>query len=115
MADKETEDGLLIAPKGQRFLSEKEFEDEFLPTHLPSGELFEYEHVKNTPPENVWTIVESGEPDDENWYALPGFHIVNKVGYVTSVFPWTDDIAEAIYFDADELAPPEPEEEDEDD
>jgi hypothetical protein len=103
---------LLHAPEGQRFLSEREFEDEFLPTKLPNGDLLEWEHVRNTPPENVWTIVETGDDEDQNWYALPGFHIVNKLGYVTSVFPWDDNIAEAIYFDTDGF---ETEEEDEDD
>jgi hypothetical protein len=47
---------------------------------------------------NVWTIIESGDDEDGNWYADPGFHRVNVLGYVTSDTPWTDDIAVAIYF-----------------
>jgi hypothetical protein len=108
MAD-DNDKPLLHAPEGERFLTETEFWEEFVPTKKESGDLLDFEDVKDTPPENVWTIVESGNVDedggdDENWYALPGFHRVNVIGYVTSVFPWTDlNIAEAIYFDADDF------------
>lgn len=108
MSENNKEEPLLHAPEGERFLTQEEFENEFLPTQLPNGDLLEWEHVRNTPAENVWTIVDVPGVDedgneDNNLYALPGFHKINKIGYVTSVFPWTDQrIAEAIFFDAED-------------
>lgn len=104
MAEEKKKKPRFSAPRGERFLTESEFHEEFVPTKDADGNLLDYDDVKNTPPEHVWSIVESGEEDDENWYALPGFHVVNVVGYVTSVFPSDETIAEAIYFDAEDFA-----------
>lgn len=85
-------------------MSEAEFTEKFNPqTKDGMGELFDIEDVVNLPKRNVWTIVEGDDEMDENWYALPGFHIVNKVGYVTSETPWDDGVYEAIYFDAKDM------------
>jgi len=35
----------------------------------------------------VWSIIES----DENQYLVPGFHFVNRIGYVLSVAPITQE------------------------
>lgn len=64
----------------------------------PSGDLFQFDDVHNQPLEQVWTIVESGDDVDGNWYAEPGFHIVNKVGYVMTSKPWSESTPDAIYF-----------------
>lgn len=92
-----------------RVLTEDEFFAEFDPQQKPDGDLFDHKDVKHLPYRNVWTIVESGEADDD-WYASPGFHAVNVLGYVTSEKPWTDDIIEAVFFDASDF---EKDEEDE--
>jgi hypothetical protein len=42
--------------------------------------------------------VDSGDDSDGNWYALPGFHVVNKLGYVMTRKPWSDSTPDAIYF-----------------
>jgi hypothetical protein len=80
-------------------LSEKEFQDRFVPQTHPDGNLFDWDQIKHLDYRNVWSIVENDE--NNNWYALPGFHIVNVLGYVTSALPWTDDIDEAMYFEDD--------------
>ena len=86
-------------------LSEAEFEQQYGST-TPDDGYFEYEDVKDAPINHVWTVVEG---DDEfecedgeyrsNLYALPGFHHVNRLGYIRTDKPWTDENIVAIYFD----------------
>lgn len=80
------------------YISEDEFRDDWGVTQKPNGELFEFEDVNTQPINNVWTILESGDGEDGNWYASPGFHIVNRVGYVMTKRPWTNELRDAIYF-----------------
>ena len=80
------------------FISENEFWDEWEVIQKASGDLFEFEDVKDQPLNHVWTILESGDGDDGNWYASPGLHIVNRMGYVMTKRPWADELRDAIYF-----------------
>ncbi len=58
----------------------------------------ELEHVKQQPNQYVWTWVEgdgseSLEPEDEDapahgGYLTPGYHFVNRLGYVITEVPW---------------------------
>jgi hypothetical protein len=36
--------------------------------------------------EYVWTVIEG----DKNWYLCPGYHIVNRMGYVLTSVPWKE-------------------------
>ena len=63
-----------------------------------SGDFFWYEDVITQPLNNVWTVVETGDEDDGSWYAAPGYHVVNKIGYVLTEKPWDNDTPDAIYF-----------------
>ncbi len=94
------------------YISTDEFWDEWGVIQKSDGVMFEFEDVKDEPVNRVWTILESGGGDDGNWYASPGFHVVNRMGYVMTKKPWTDELRDAIYFldDFDH----EDEEEDED-
>jgi hypothetical protein len=98
------------------FISENEFWDEWEVIQKASGDLFEFSDVKDQPLNHVWTILESGDGDDGNWYASPGFHIVNRIGYVMTKRPWTNELRDAIYFldDFDHEAEEDHEESDED-
>lgn len=60
----------------------------------------EHHEVVNAPLQRVWTILDDGGVTDV-LYASPGFHIVNKIGYVITEIPWTDDCKDAIYHDPD--------------
>jgi hypothetical protein len=80
------------------YISEDEFWDEWKVKKKLSGELFEYADVKDQPINNVWTILESSMGNNDNWYASPGFHYVNRLGYVLTRRPWIDECQEAIYF-----------------
>ena len=82
----------------QELISEREFEDVWGVYLRPSGDLFQFDDVRDQPREFVWTIVDSGGDADGNWYAEPGFHIVNKLGYVMTRKPWSDTTPDAIYF-----------------
>ena len=79
-------------------ISEREFEDVWGVYLKPSGDLFQFDDVRNQPLEHVWTIVNSGDDSDGNWYAQPGFHVVNRLGYVMTRKPWSDSTPYAIYF-----------------
>ncbi|WP_395641364.1 DNA cytosine methyltransferase [Rudaea sp.] len=63
-----------------------------------SEDLFCFEHIQDKPINFVWTIVESGIGDDGTWYASPGIHYVNRLGYVMTKKAWIDDTLDAIYF-----------------
>lgn len=79
------------------YISEDEFRDERVVVRKSSGDLFEFADVKDQPFNHVWTILESGDGEDDNWYASPGFHTVNRMGYVMTKRPWTDELRDAIY------------------
>lgn len=79
-------------------ISERDFEAIWGAYVQPSGDLFQFEDVRYQPPTHVWTIVDSGDDTDGNWYALPGFHVVNKLGYAMTRKPWSDSTPDAIYF-----------------
>lgn len=81
-------------------LTEEEFEEQFHPiTKNNEGELFEWADVQQLLDPWVWTVVETGDPINDSWYALPGFHRVNKLGYLRSETPWTDGDVEALWFE----------------
>ncbi len=65
---------------------------------MPSGDLFQFAEVRDKPVRHVWTIVDSGDDADGNWYVRPSFHIVNELGYVVTGRAWTDETRDAIYF-----------------
>ena len=83
---------------GQCLIPEHEFEESWGAYVRPSGDLFTFEEVRNQPHNHVWTIVETGDDSDDNWYAKPGFYVVNVLGYVLTRKPWTDTTPDAIYF-----------------
>ena len=80
------------------YISERDFEYVWGVHLKPSGDLFEYEDVRHQPLTYVWTIVETGDDNDGNWYALPGIHLVNRLGYVMTKKPWNGTTHGAIYF-----------------
>lgn len=59
------------------------------PSDPTEGNHWEHADAVKMPTNQVWTIVEGDEGRD--WWALTGFHIVNKLFYVVTQEPWTDD------------------------
>jgi hypothetical protein len=80
------------------YISEDEFRDGWGVIQKADNGMFDYDDVKDQTLEHVWTIVDTGAYEDENWYAMPGFHIVNKLGYIMTRRAWTADTQDAIYF-----------------
>lgn len=71
-----------------------------------NGDLLCFDDIRSCPDDVIWTVIESGDDSDGSWYAIPGAHLVNALGYVTTTRPWTDETQQAIYFldDLDESA-----------
>jgi hypothetical protein len=80
--------------------TEDEFELEFVSISPPDGEsLWEYKDTLKFPREQVWTVVDDGG-ETESWYAEPGYHIVNVMGYMVTEKPWIDETKSYYwYFD----------------
>ena len=93
-------------------LTEKQFLEKYPPLQVESDEgsyMFDdFERAKRFDREGyqVFTIVDDGG-ETENWYAEPGFHVVNKLGYVVSENQLTpaewDEWQGAIWFEADDV------------
>jgi hypothetical protein len=49
----------------------------------------EYEDVKDLDYHLVWTEVD--DPEGNGTLLLPGFHFVNRLGYIVSEKTWTDE------------------------
>ena len=80
------------------YIQEDDFWENWGVVQKSSGDLFDYEDIKQKPIEYVWTILESGNDEDGNWYASPGIHYVNRIGYILTREPWTNFCRDAIYF-----------------
>lgn len=81
--------------------NEREFEEKYKPIDArPDEGLWTWAEVRaaKIPTERVWTVVETGDPEDGSWYAVPGFHIVNKIDYVVTEVPWEHENIEAVWF-----------------
>jgi hypothetical protein len=81
------------------YISENQFWDEWEVVQKSEGVLFEFDDVKDQPLDRVWTIVESGDIDDDSLYASPGFHIVNRIGFVATKKAWSNEDCDAVYLD----------------
>ena len=79
-------------------ISEDDFWEVWGVQHAADGEPFDYRQARGYPVEHVWTIVESGDDMNETWYAMPGLHYVNRLGYVVTEQPWVEYTLDAIYF-----------------
>lgn len=79
-------------------ITEDDFFDNYVPVEDASGGLLrDFEEVRDMPQCHVWTVVDG---DDGGLYALAGFHVVNRVGYLLTERPWQDEQAEAVYWAA---------------
>ncbi len=82
-------------------ISEDEFWDVWGLITAPDANFLTHDVVRKFPLHHVWTVVDSA--DNCNWYAMPGYHFVNRAGYIMTCKPWEDPTLDAIYY-ADRLA-----------
>lgn len=81
-------------------IGEAEFDYEYCPLPAPSGEsVWEHKETLAYPPEQVWTLIDG---EDGNGYAIAGYHLVNKFGYVVTEKPWQNGDEEALWFEAND-------------
>lgn len=84
-------------------ISEADFHENWGVQVAATGDLLCFDDIQYFPEGKVWTIVASGDDDDGNWYAIPGIHHVNSLGYVTTLRRWHDPMHQAIYYLDDAL------------
>lgn len=68
-----------------------ELSDKFTIRDNPDPQMdqqFQHHEVVDLPLNQVWTVVEG---DSGGLYAVPGFHIVNKLHYAVTEEPWTEE------------------------
>jgi hypothetical protein len=80
---------------------------ELVPNHIDEnaswdGKMFEtfaeqLDFVRSQHPNNIWTIVDI---DYDGMAIIPGYHLVNREGYLITKEPWDDEDVEYVeYFD----------------
>ena len=75
-------------------LTEEQWEIRFTATHEGILERDD-ERLDPNKPRQCWTVLEV----DGVLYVIPGLHLVNAVGYVSTFEPWTDaDLLEEWYW-----------------
>ena len=96
---------------GYDYISEREFDEVWSARGKPSGDLYLFDEISSYPVEHIWTVLESEDAEwneldgDGNWYASPGIHFVNALGYVMTSKPWRTNTPDAIwYLDDDDHA-----------
>ena len=83
-----------------KLLTEEEFDKEFTVIEPPSGEAYwEYNELENTEG-YVWTAAD-GE-DGESIYLTPGYHIVNKIGYIVTEETNEDEEMQVHWYNPEE-------------
>jgi hypothetical protein len=66
--------------------------DEFMETYGQKNEnILDYEDVKDLDLHVVWTLIDADNDAAVESYLSPGFHFVNRLGYIVSKLPWTDE------------------------
>lgn len=77
-------------------ITEDQFDEDFRPVQNPhnkdaswNGCLFEtygveFNFVKSQPKNKVWTVTDEGG-------VVSGLHLVNRVGYIVTEVPWTEE------------------------
>jgi hypothetical protein len=78
--------------------------DEFEDKYGQKSDNVEYEDVKDLDCHVVWTEID--DPEGTATYLIPGFHFVNRLGYIVSNKPWTDEEynegLEVLWFEFDD-------------
>ena len=77
-------------------ISEDDFWNFWHVITAPEADFFTLDVAQKFPLHHVWTVVDSA--DNCNWYAMPGYHFVNRVGYIVTRKPWDDPTLDAAYY-----------------
>jgi hypothetical protein len=96
---------------GYDYISEREFDEVWGARGEPNGDLYFLDEIRSYPVEHIWTVSEGEDVErselsaHRNWYAAPGIHFVNALGYVITSKAWRSNTRDAIwYLDDDDQA-----------
>jgi hypothetical protein len=74
--------------------TEAEFELIFEPLPNPEGsDLWEHAETLTHVPTFVWSVIEI----DGDLFAIPGYHVVNVIGYSVTTVPWPHENVEVRF------------------
>lgn len=59
------------------------------------GDHFQHHETLDYPLQRVWTVVEGDT--GKRWWALTGYHVVNRLFYLVSEQEWTDEDSAVDY------------------
>jgi len=82
-------------PTGKpEFLTEDEYDHRYKPVAGPDGSDF-WQHAETLghARDRVWSILEV----DGDLYAVPGYHVVNVIGYNVTTYRWSHDNIEVKF------------------
>lgn len=77
----------MTAPETTTILTEAEYDAIYLPFGDPTdddNDIWEYKSALAQPTETVWSVIEI----DGDLFAIPGWHVVNVIGYNVTKTPW---------------------------
>jgi len=90
-------------------LSDEIFHSKYtlVPNHIRPNDNQEWEtygeeldYVRACNPDTIWTIIDN----NDGWYGIvAGYHYVNRMSYLVTVEPWTDENEEYTIYDTTEL------------
>ncbi len=86
-----------LPPPALLEIDEQTFWEKYRPIVEPTEEqaIRDPEQVANLMATTLWTVVDTGE--SETLYALPGCHVVNRLGYAVTERPWPHRSVVAVY------------------
>lgn len=89
-------------------------EEQFMDTYKPVAtgregefmlddfqEAVQFAEARGLTSNHVWTILESGDGDDDALYVSAGYHLVNRLGYIVTEQPWETGIEDAVWMEDD--------------
>lgn len=82
-----------------RSLTEDEFDAMFTPVPDENGEeVRPFDTGLDRESRHLWTVVDA----DGALYVATGWHFVNRVGYLITEEPWTEDIVDAVWWEPED-------------
>ena len=81
-------------------LTEDEYDERFKPLPGPDGsDIWEHAETLKHPAQCVWSIVEI----DDELFSIPGYHVVNVIGYNVTEGQWPHDNIEVRFDSVDRV------------
>jgi hypothetical protein len=77
-------------------LTEEEYDKRFEPVavYADDNSIWEYRQISGEPTEHVWSVVEV----EGDLYAIPGWHVVDVIGYNLTAHPWPHENIEVKFW-----------------